>query len=604
MFRRGKMKSIKKIVILGAGYGGVHAGKMLAKKFKNNSDVEITLIDRHSYHTLMTELHEVAGNRVDQDSVKISLKKIFSATKVNVVLDNISKIDFEGKKLVSDTDTYSYDYLVIGTGAEPAFFGVPGVKENGFTLWSLDDALKVKEHIKSMFKLASKEKRAEKRKEMLTFVVAGAGFTGIELVGELAEWKKRLCYEYGIDESEVTLYDVEAMAKILPILNDGLIAKAETYLKSIGVNILTNAPIVQVNKDSIVLKDGREIKTHTLVWTCGVQGNEVAANFGLTMGQRQRIQSKDTLQSMDHENVYLVGDNTWYLDGGKPIPQIVETAIQTGETAAHNIIADIEGKEKKAFKLNYHGVMVSLGSKYAVADLMGKSMSGFVAMLMKHIVNLHYLFGVAGINQCLAYIKHEFFGVKDNRSFIGGHIAAKSPSFLLAVLRVYVGVIWLLEGLKKVKDGWLKPENIYIIADATSGASAAGEATANAVTPLLSQPPAIYTWFMDTVIAPIAFPVQAMVVLGEIGIGLALIAGLFTFLAALASVALCCMFIISAMAGKEIFWHFFSGIALMGGAGRSLGLDYYVMPWLKKWWNRTKIARKTYLYMDEPTIKA
>lgn len=235
-------------------------------------------------------------------------------------------------------------------------------------------------------------------------------------------------------------------------------------------------------------------------------------------------------------------------------------------------------------------------------------MTGFIAMLMKHVVNLHYLFGVAGLNQCLTYIMHEFFGVKDNRSFVGGHIARKSPSFLLAILRVYVGVMWLIEGVKKVQEGWLNPQNIHIVStSAVSGASQAAEgaaAAANAVTPLLSQPPAIFTWFMDTFIAPIAYPVQAMVVCAEIGIGLALIAGLFTFLASLASIFLTLNFILSAMAGAEIFWYTFAGIALLGGAGRSLGLDYYVMPWLKKWWNRTRLARKTYVYMGEPNIRA
>jgi NADH dehydrogenase len=185
---------------------------------------------------------------------------------------------------------------------------------------------------------------------------------------------------------------------------------------------------------------------------------------------------------------------------------------------------------------------------------------------------------------------------------LGGYFSSKVSTFWMLPLRMYVGVIWLIEGINKVKDGWLNPNNIFIVSTAaTSGASQAAEAgqtTANAVVPLLSQPPAFYTWFMNTFVSPFAFIFQAMVVIMEIGIGLALIGGLFTFLASLASIFMALNFILSAMAGKEILWYIFAGIALMGGAGRAFGLDYYVMPWIKKWWNKTKFARKTYLFID------
>ena len=205
----------KKIVILGAGYAGVHAAKKLAKKYKKNNEVEITLIDKNPFHTLMTELHEVAGGRVPEESVKIELSKIFHRTKVNVVVDYIENVDTDKKLVRTKKGEFNYDYLIVGTGSEPAFFGVPGVKENGFTLWSLEDALKIRKHIQERFKAASYESNKEKRKEMLTFVVAGSGFTGIEMAGELLEWKTKLAHDYRVDESEVRLLVVEAMSTIL-----------------------------------------------------------------------------------------------------------------------------------------------------------------------------------------------------------------------------------------------------------------------------------------------------------------------------------------------------------------------------------------------------
>lgn len=386
------------------------------------------MIGKDPYHTLMTELHEVAGGRVEEDSVKISLKRIFSGKRVNVVLDEIKSIDFKTQKLKSEDNTYDYDYLILGAGSEPAFFGVPGVEENGFTVWSLEDALKIREHIENMFRKAAKEKMLIKEK-MLTFVVAGAGFTGVETIGELIEWKKTLCKKYDIDEKEVNLILVEALDKILPILNDKLITKSEKYLLKKGVEVLKSSPIISVDKDFITLKNGRQIQTNTLIWTCGVQASKFAANLGLKTGRAGRIVTNEYMQSVDYKNVYVVGDNSYLEENGKGLPQIVETALQTSETAVYNIISDMENKEKKSHKSNYHGLMVSIGSRYAVASLAGISMSGFFAMLMKHLVNLHYLFGVAGVNAVCAYLNHEFFHVKERRNILGGHASIKSHSF-------------------------------------------------------------------------------------------------------------------------------------------------------------------------------
>jgi NADH dehydrogenase len=310
------------------------------------------------------------------------------------------------------------------------------------------------------------------------------------------------------------------------------------------------------------------------------------------------------MQSVDYDNVYVVGDNSYLEEDGKGLPQIVETALQTAETAVTNIVADIQNKSKKAHKSNYHGLMVSIGSKFAVASVMGVSLSGFFATAMKHLTNIHYLFGVAGFNAVTAYLSHEIFNVKNRRSILGGHASAKSHSFWLAILRVYVGVMWFLESYHKIQEGWLTSLKIpMFMTDATASASAAegaADGAANAaptVVPILSNPPHFFTSMMD-LFKPFGMQFQIMIVLAEMVIGLALIAGLFTFLASAASVFLCTNFILSAMGGWDILWFIFAGIALMGGAGRSLGLDYYVMPWLKRQWNKTKLARKTYLFLE------
>ncbi|KRQ86727.1 NADH dehydrogenase-like protein [Caloramator mitchellensis] len=582
----------QKIVVLGAGYGGVRAAKLLNKKLKKKA--EIYLIDKNPYHTLMTELHEVAGGRVEEDAVRVELSRMFHRTDVNVIIDEITDINFNERKLVSNNSVYEYDYLIINIGSEPAYFGVKGVKEYGFSLWSLDDAVEIRRHIIDMFERASKTTSVEERAKLLTFVVAGAGFTGVETAGELAEFRKELCYKYNIDEKEVRVILVEALDRILTTLNERLVSKAKYYINKLNIELRTNSPIVEVMEDKILLKGGDEINTRTLIWTCGVQGSSFASKLNLTMGKRGRILTNEYMQSVDHKNVYVIGDISYLEENNVGIPQIVETALQTADVAAKNIIADIEGKEKEKFKSNYHGFMVSIGSRYCVATLMGRDLTGFLAMAAKHLVNMHYLFGIGGLLLIWDYFKHHFMDIKDNKSMVGGHFADKTPTFWLVPLRLYIGVLWLLEGIGKVKDGWLNPNNIFIVATSNvSGASQAADAATQAsqvatqVVPLLKQPPELYTQFMHIFVEPFAYIFQVMVVLGELGIGLALIGGLFTTLASLASIFLCFNFILSAMAGKEILWYIFGAIPLMGGAGRAFGLDYYVIPWFYRLWEKT-----------------
>lgn len=607
------------IVILGAGYAGVHAAKKLAKKYKKNNDVTITLIDKNPYHTLMTELHEVAGGRVPEASVKVDLHKIFHRTKVNVVVDYIENVDLEKQVVKTTHGSYDYSYLMVGLGSEPAYFGVPGVKEHGFSLWSLDDALTIREHIEYQFRKASIERDEKVRREMLTFIVAGAGFTGIEMAGELLEWKDTLAAKYHVDVEEVEVYVVEAAGTILNMLDQKQAAKAEKYMVKHKIEVLKNAPITEVKEDSITLKDGRSIATRTLIWTCGIQCATSASDVAVEKTRANRLKANDYMQAEGHENVYVIGDCAYNeADGNCTNPQIVEAAEQTATTAAKNIIASIENKEKVAFKGNYHGFMVSIGGRYGVANLSGVKLSGFFAMVMKHIVNLIYLFGVLNVNSVYHYLQHEFFDMKQNRNIMRGHISSVGNRLWTVPLRLYIGTLWLIEGLKKLmgegtwdsmwetlkntgdlavqigSDSWIKAGNVKMpfdwLYDAVSSASQTGDAASTFAEPILDKMPGFYEAIMKIMIPTPEMAVffQTIVVITEICIGLALIAGLFTWLASAASAFMTINFVLSAMAGWEILWFFFGAIALMNGCGRAFGLDHYVLPWINKiagnWW--------------------
>lgn len=639
------------IVVVGAGYAGVSATKFLAKKFKKDTDVTITLIDRHSYHTMMTELHEVAGGRVEPEAIQYDLQRLFSRKKnVKLVTDTVTGIDKENKVVKTLAGSYPFDQLILGMGGEPNDFGTPGVKENGFTLWSFDDAVKIRHHIEATVAKAAIEPDAEVRKAMLTFVVCGSGFTGIEMVGELIDWKDRLAKDAKIDPDEITLMVVEAMPTILNMLSRNDAAKAERYLEKKNVQLLLNSPIVEVAADHIKLKDGSEVPTHTLIWTAGVKATSDAADFGLEAARGSRLVANEYMQAKGYEdkNIYIIGDLVYYEETpNTPTPQIVQAAEQTGHTAAANIVADIKGGEKHAFKGNYQGFMVSIGAKWGVANLFDKiHLSGFLAIIMKHIVNLKYFFDIRSGYYMFQYIMHEIFHIKDDRSVARGHTSRYGNVLWSVPLRVFYGMIWLVESMKKIvgNGDYLKPSTWFgdgswftdkvvfpfpwlqeqvttgasqATETATTAASGAADAAASGGADAATQaahfglsyaygetPMQVFDhmpkWFESVMkfMMPnqeVALFMQKFMTIVEVCIALALIAGLFTWLSSAATIGLTIAFCLSGMFYWVNIWFIFVAFALMNGSGRAVGLDRWVIPWIQrklgKAWYGTPKAR-------------
>lgn len=654
------MAETKKIFILGGGYGGVWAGKMLGKRYKKNPNVEITLVDRRPFHTLMTELCEVAGWRTDPNSITVPFERIFSPKhKVRFMQDDITDIDFEAKTAKGKKRSYDFDYIIMGTGAEPEYFGIPGIEENSFTMWSYEDALEVRYHLEDVFYKAAIETDPAKRRSLLTFVVAGAGFTGIEMLGEILEYREDMCKKYHIPPEDVRLLNIEALPAILPILDEPLRVKAEKYLKKHGCEILLNAPITGAEPGKVFLKDGTVIETDTFIWTCGVKSGDFNTRLGLTQGERGRgrIQTDAQMRSVDYPFVYIVGDNVFFKENGKPVPQVVETAHQTAEIAAKNIIAEIENqKERHSLKLNLHGFMISIGGRYGVANAGGIKTTGMFAMAMKHLINTWYLFNIAGIPQAWEYLRHEFFDM-ERRSMVGGFVGWRIRSFWALPLRLWLGIMWIFEGINKIGEGWLKwslgsksswmfspgmsQATLAKAGDAVQTVSAATDAVAEVVTaasdvvgtaqqaaealtaatdaivetvstasdaavstgvsalgkvwdlskPIFNPNGVVATWFrtvfMDGIFRHMPFEIfQLMIVVVEIAIGLAIFGGTFTWLAGLVSIGMCLIFTLSGMFAWSQLWFVFAGVLMLGGLGRSFGLDYWIVPFCKDRYTR------------------
>lgn len=651
---KGAVNLKKKIVVAGAGYAGVMVAKKLAKmvkKQKKDEDIEVTIIDRNPFHTMLTELHEVAAWRVEEDSIKISLKRVFAQRNVKVITDTITEIDYKNCTVLCENDSYSYDRLVLASGSQPVYFGVPGARENSFSLWSYEDAVKLREHVMEVFRQAVKERNPERRRQLLTFFIVGCGFTGVEMAGELAELVPHLCDRFEVDPADVRIVDMDMLDRVCTILPERLSDKIQRRLEKMHVEVLLKSSTLAVGEDYIEYKSGGETireKSSTIIWTAGVESSELSKkSASLGDAKRGQIQTNEFLQAINDPNVYVGGDNIFYIPEGEdnPVPQMVENAEASADTIVHNLMCDLTGSgTSEAYKPKFHGVMVCVGGRYGVANvgLPGKffALPSFFAMFAKHFMNIIYFVKVLGWNKVMSYMKHEFFTVRDCRSFVGGHLSNRSPSFFLVPLRIFLGFSWLYEGIVKVTEGWLNGLKLYdYFASANSfydkliyGASAAssatdavsaatGEATAAAGDVLINWnilglvriilvnagevALKIQVGLADLIINNLVMPFDGMqmafqivIVVAEILIGLALMGGLFTTPAAAASLLLQAMFLTSTGLYMSSWWMLFAGIAMLFGAGRVFSLDYYVMPVLGRNWKKTRLAKKWYLYYD------
>lgn len=590
----------KKVLILGAGYAGIEAALTLQRKKKPSDDLEITLVDKNSYHTLLTELHEVAGNRVSEDAIIVPLHDIFQYTDIKLIRDEIKSFNFDGKSIIGSVE-YKYDYLILAAGSEPNFYGIQGLKENSFTLWSYQDALRVRDHIRASYIKASQEPDPQKRKALLTFVIGGAGFTGVELCGELAHWSVQLCEQYNTPQEDVRIILVEALPNILPILKDYNQKLTLDYLtKKLKVEVLTSSAITNVDEGHVTLKSGTVINTNTLIWTAGVKASCITDQIDMEKVKACRIKV-DEYAMTQHDGVYAIGDIAAFLDNGHTLPALVEAALQTGNGAAKNILAEVRGKEKKALKPELHGVMVSVGSFFAVSEIMGLKLPIFLSIVMKYLVNIHYLFGIGGLELIFKYLKDEILHKKHKKFLLEQHYTMPTRAFWLVPIRLFLGYSWFMEGFRKIQEGWLTTAMLAGKAAAQAadaGTSASVSETGEKVFRIVSaHTPGWYEWIANTLVIPNALLFQIMIVAAEIGIGLALAGGAFTFIAGLAALGLTVNFLLSTGLYETSWWYIPAAITMLGGAGRAFGLDYYIMPYLMRQWRYFSRNRKLKFFL-------
>lgn len=388
----------KRVVILGAGYGGLRTALTLETLLKRNSNWQILLIDRYNYHQLKTEIHEVAAGKTSPEAASIPIATLIAHKKIEFTQAEVTNIDFSRQIVTTNRGNVRFNILVIALGSEPRFFGIPGLNQYSFTLSSVEDAVRINKHIKEIFRQARNETEESKKRAMLTIVIGGAGFTGVELATELAHNMEELTRQFDFSSKRVQLIMIEALDSVLPEFDAELVKRAQQDIEGRGIKLTLGTPCISAEPDAVKLKTGEMIPTHTTIWTGGIQTCTTATKSGLEHGASGRIAVNHFLESIDHAGVYVVGDAALTVDPvtHRPLAPTAQLAIQQAGAAAFNIHADIENLKRTRYVPKVIGQFVSLGGKNAVGWIWKFKVTGFFAWFLKRMTLVRYLYSNGG----------------------------------------------------------------------------------------------------------------------------------------------------------------------------------------------------------------
>jgi NADH dehydrogenase len=401
-----------KIVIVGAGYGGLLTTVRLQKLIGIN-EADIVLINKDDYHYETTWLHEASAGTLHHDRVRYEIRDVIDRSKVNFIQDTVVEIKKDEKKVILENGEVEYDYLVIALGGEPETFGIKGLKEYAFGIINVNSSRQMREHIEYQF--ATYNMEAEKDENRLTIVVGGAGFTGIEFLGELTNRIPELCHEYDVDSHKVKIICVEAAPTVLPGFDPELVKYAVSQLERKGVEFLIGTAIKECTPDGIFVAKGeeelREIKAGTVVWAAGVRGNSIIEKSGFE-AMRGRVKVTPELLVPGSDHIFVIGDCSLVINEeiNRPYPPTAQISMQQAILTAKNIAALIRGKQElETFTFDNKGTVCSLGEDDAIGVVFGKKLTGSKAAFMKKVIDNRALYMIGGAGLVLKKGKLKVF---------------------------------------------------------------------------------------------------------------------------------------------------------------------------------------------------
>ena len=399
-----------RVVIVGAGFGGLTAARTLA-----SGPVQLTVVDRRNHHLFAPLLYQVATASLSPGQIAYPIRSILSRQKnTRVLLADAVGIDLERRELTLADGSVPYDFLILAAGSRHAYFGHDEWEKNAPGLKTLEDALEIRLRILIAFEQAEREARPDRRKALLTFVLVGGGPTGVELAGAISEIARQVLVSdfRSINPREARIFLLEAGPRILPAYSARSSRSAAKVLERRGVEVRAGSPVTGVDADGVQLGADR-IDAATVLWCAGVAASPLARSLGVPLDRAGRVTVEPDLTIPGHPEIFVIGDLALSLhQTGQPLPGVAQVAIQQGRSAARNILSDLRRRPRKPFHYRDKGNMAVIGRSAAVAELAGLEVSGWLAWLMWCFIHILYLVGfrnrlVVLIEWAWAYLGNE-----------------------------------------------------------------------------------------------------------------------------------------------------------------------------------------------------
>ncbi|MGD1858774.1 MAG: NAD(P)/FAD-dependent oxidoreductase [Leptolyngbyaceae cyanobacterium] len=379
-----------RIIIIGAGFGGFQAAQSLAGAAAN-----VLLIDQHNYHTFVPLLYQVATAQLEPSLVAYPIRmKLRGMANVRFLQATVQRIDFQQKLVDVGEDLLPYDYLVVATGAQTSYHGVPGAADHSFHLHDLPSAIALRQQLLQCFEQAATTADDHKRRRLMTFIIVGGGATGVELAGALAEWLRGSIYR---DFPELRGWGrvvlIQSGSSLLPEFSQRLGNYTHRQLERLGITVRLNTKMSGLSETQATLSDGEVIETATVVWAAGIEANQPPAVPSISTGNKGKLLVRETLQLVDQNHVYAVGDVATLAAAPRSLAGVAPEALQQGVAVARNLRRQLQGQTPQPFHYLNKGRLAIIGGYGGVGRILGISFGGFMAWLMWLLVHVTYLPG-------------------------------------------------------------------------------------------------------------------------------------------------------------------------------------------------------------------
>ena len=376
----------KRFLILGGGFAGVEAGRELERLLPGDDNGEITLVDQNGYLLFTPMLTEAVGGNLELSDIAVPLRHFVK--RADIVQGEVKSIDLHARTASVDGDesrTFAADHIILCLGANSSYHHVPGAEQNSVPMKRLSDARLVRDAALGFVKKAAEARNGDERRAMLTFLVAGGGYTGVETIAALNELVRQAAKNYeSLQQSDIAMIIAEPMDRIMNEVTEDLAAYTQRELERAGIEVLVKTGVKSVEGENVLLANGRHIRTKTFVWTAGVEANKLVASLDAPKGKSKGLKVTHELAVARYPGVWAIGDcaEVPRPDGNGTYGATAQNATREGKLVAQNIVRQLRRQAEKPFTYRPIGELALVGRRRGVARIYGHNFSGFVAYLL------------------------------------------------------------------------------------------------------------------------------------------------------------------------------------------------------------------------------